>query len=60
MNGRSLVAFTLAAVAVCGAAVGAVELRRDEHYPPPELLAALRPMHDVCVAKTGVTDGESE
>lgn len=39
---------------------GAVELRRDEHYPPPELLAALRPIHDVCVAKTGVTDGNKQ
>ncbi|XP_055696594.1 general odorant-binding protein 83a-like [Lutzomyia longipalpis] len=30
--------------------------RRDEHYPPPELLRALRPIHDICVEKTGVTE----
>ena len=35
-----------------------VELRRDAEYPPPELLAALRPIHDVCSAKTGVSDGK--
>lgn len=34
-----------------------VDLRRDEHYPPPELLAALKPIRVVCEAKTGVTDG---
>ncbi|XP_050100489.1 pheromone-binding protein-related protein 6 [Anopheles aquasalis] len=30
--------------------------RRDAEYPPPELLEALRPLHDTCVKKTGVTD----
>ncbi|XP_005176973.2 general odorant-binding protein 83a [Musca domestica] len=30
--------------------------RRDETYPPPELLAKLRPVHDTCVSKTGVTE----
>lgn len=53
---KPIILFT---VAILAAVLGtqAVELRRDEHYPPPELLAALRPMHDVCAAKTGVTDG---
>nr|AKB92821.1 odorant binding protein 2b [Zeugodacus tau] len=32
------------------------ELRRDETYPPPELLKALQPVHDSCVAKIGVTE----
>ncbi|KAJ6637723.1 General odorant-binding protein 83a [Pseudolycoriella hygida] len=32
------------------------DLRRDSEYPPKELLKALQPIHDVCVAKTGVTD----
>lgn len=27
-------------------------------YPPPELLEHLRPLHDTCIAKTGVTDGK--
>ncbi|XP_055602366.1 general odorant-binding protein 83a-like [Uranotaenia lowii] len=30
--------------------------RRDADYPPPELLAALKPIHDTCVTKTGVTE----
>lgn len=33
-----------------------VEPRRDAEYPPPELLELLRPIHDTCVAQTGVTD----
>nr|ANA52575.1 odorant binding protein 1 [Bradysia odoriphaga]AWC08412.1 odorant-binding protein 1 [Bradysia odoriphaga] len=32
------------------------EIRRDKQYPPPEFLKALQPIHDVCVAKHGVTD----
>ncbi|XP_032597537.1 general odorant-binding protein 83a [Drosophila grimshawi] len=39
-----------------GRGTRAVELRRDETYPPPELLKALAPVHDTCVAKTGVTE----
>ncbi|XP_033149915.1 uncharacterized protein LOC108603747 [Drosophila busckii] len=34
----------------------AAELRRDETYPPPELLKELAPVHDTCVGKTGVTE----
>jgi len=30
--------------------------RRDEAYPPPELLEAIKPYHDTCVTKTGVTE----
>ncbi|XP_034487221.1 general odorant-binding protein 83a-like [Drosophila innubila] len=33
-----------------------VELRRDETYPPPELLKELAPVHDSCVQKTSVTE----
>jgi hypothetical protein len=28
-------------------------------YPPPEYLAAIKPHHDACVAKTGVTEGKT-
>jgi hypothetical protein len=30
--------------------------RRDEQWPPPEIIKALKPVHDKCVAKTGVSD----
>lgn len=30
--------------------------RRDADWPPPELLEAIKPAHDACVAKTGVTE----
>lgn len=30
--------------------------RRDAEYPPPELLEALKPIHDICITKTGVTE----
>lgn len=30
--------------------------RRDADWPPPELVEALRPIHKVCVQKTGVTE----
>ena len=30
--------------------------RRDADWPPPELLEAIKPVHDACVAKTGVTE----
>lgn len=56
MRAMKLLIATIVSVALVLCAQ-AVDLRRDEHYPPPELLAALKPIHDVCVAKTGVTDG---
>lgn len=30
--------------------------RRDDDWPPPELLQATKPAHETCVAKTGVTE----
>lgn len=30
--------------------------RRDADWPPPELLEAVKPAHDACVTKTGVTE----
>lgn len=30
--------------------------RRDEHWPPKEVLEALKPIHDICVTKTEVTE----
>lgn len=33
-----------------------VKPRRDENWPPPEVLEAVKPAHDICVAKTGVTE----
>ena len=30
--------------------------RRDADWPPPELLEAVKPAHDICVKKTGVTE----
>lgn len=30
--------------------------RRDADWPPPEVLKALKPPHDACVAKTGVSE----
>lgn len=30
--------------------------RRDAEYPPPELLEALKPIHDICVKKTGTSE----
>lgn len=33
-----------------------VSPRRDAEYPPPEMLEALKPIHDVCVKKTGATE----
>lgn len=26
-------------------------------YPPPDILMALKPIHDTCVAQTGVSEG---
>ncbi|XP_031617822.1 pheromone-binding protein-related protein 6-like [Contarinia nasturtii] len=34
----------------------AVELRRDDKWPPPEVVAIVQPMRITCEAKTGVTD----
>lgn len=28
-----------------------------EKYPPPQLLAKWKPVHDVCVGKTGASEG---
>lgn len=36
--------------------ISAQEPRRDPDYPPPEILEAMKPSHDVCVKKTGVTE----
>lgn len=33
------------------------ELRRDEIWPPPALIAALAPIRKICMEKTGVTAG---
>lgn len=30
--------------------------RRDADWPPPEVLKAVKPAHDVCVSKTGVSE----
>lgn len=30
--------------------------RRDADWPPPEVLEAIKPAHDACVTKTGVTE----
>lgn len=30
--------------------------RRDADWPPPQLIEAVKPMHDACVAKIGVTE----
>lgn len=29
-------------------------------WPPPEIVAFLKPIHDICVKKEGVTDGKFE
>lgn len=36
----------------------AVEKRRDDVWPPPEILETFRPIAAVCKEKTGVTQGE--
>lgn len=38
------------------ASIYAIEPRRDAEYPPPDVLEALKPAHDACVKKTGVTE----
>lgn len=47
--------FLIVLVTLC-AAIYAQEPRRDADYPPPDVLAALKPAHDACVQKTGVTE----
>jgi hypothetical protein len=46
----------LVVLVVAVVAVSAQNARRDADYPPPEILAALKPAHDTCVQKTGVTE----
>lgn len=48
------VLFAFASIAV----VIAVEPRRDDQWPPPEIVALLKPLRERCEAKTGVTDGK--
>lgn len=48
--------FVLLIVAVF-AATQAVEKRRDDKWPPPEILETLKPIAAVCKQKTGVTEG---
>lgn len=33
-----------------------VSPRRDADWPPPELLRAVKPIRDICVVKTGVSE----
>lgn len=35
----------------------AVEKRRDDKWPPPEIVEAFKPIGQVCRSKTGVTEG---
>lgn len=53
-----LVTFVFAALLCCSMTLGDTTPRRDAEYPPPELLEALKPLHDICLGKTGVTEGE--
>lgn len=46
----------LSIFAITTIAFAQVTPRRDSEYPPPELLQALKPVHDVCVKKTGATE----
>ncbi|XP_063709574.1 general odorant-binding protein 83a-like isoform X2 [Culicoides brevitarsis] len=47
---------TLIFASLGGLILSQVAPRRDAEYPPPELLAAVKPIHDICVTKTGVTE----
>ncbi|KAG5671868.1 hypothetical protein PVAND_002039 [Polypedilum vanderplanki] len=38
------------------AIISAQEPRRDSAYPPLEMIEALKPLHDICVKKTSVTE----
>jgi hypothetical protein len=46
----------LSIFAIIAIAFAQVAPRRDSEYPPPELLEALKPVHDICVKKTGTTE----
>lgn len=52
-----MIKFVLLFVAVFAAAQ-AVEKRRDDKWPPPEILETFKPIAAVCKQKTGVTEGE--
>lgn len=30
--------------------------RRDDNWPPPQIIEALKPLHQACVTKTGVSE----
>lgn len=49
--------FVLLVVAILAAAQ-AVEKRRDDKWPPPEILETFKPIAAVCKQRTGVTEGE--
>lgn len=46
----------LSVFAIIAIAFAQVSPRRDAEYPPPELLEALKPIHDICMKKTGATE----
>lgn len=46
----------LSIFAIIAIALAQVTPRRDSEYPPPELLQVLKPVHDICVKKTGTTE----
>ncbi|KAL5283418.1 Obp83b family protein [Megaselia abdita] len=46
----------LLSLLVVACAVAQKQIRRDDSYPPKEILQMIKPIHDVCVAKTGVTE----
>lgn len=52
-----MIKFLLLVAAVC-AVTQAVEKRRDDKWPPPEILETLKPIAVVCKQRTGVTEGE--
>ena len=43
-------------IAISIVAITAQAPRRDDEYPPKQLLEILKPAHDACVKKTGVTE----
>lgn len=46
----------LSIFAIIAIALAQVAPRRDDTYPPRELLEALKPIHEICVKKTGTTE----
>lgn len=48
---KLMLAFALITVVI------SVQPRRDDQWPPPEIVALLKPLRETCEAKTGVTDG---